>query len=167
MTSGFRLSLAMTSWKYSRGSAQSHCVMTTLRSASLRPRRRLLAGYSPAAIRSVQSANIFSARWRPSDVSCCPCCDAVVPGRHARAHAVNRRFELAELGGNLARRLVAELMARHAAVGLQLLQELALAAAVRGTLLLERELALLGQLEQRQPVVRRVVLAPPRADSAR
>ena len=60
-TVGFRLSLAISSWRYAFGSAQSHIVTTTLRS---RPCGRCGAavGNSPLAIRSVQSAYIERAR---------------------------------------------------------------------------------------------------------
>ena len=77
--------------------------------------------------------------------------DAARPRRHAR-------IELAERGRDFARGPVAELMARHAAIGLELFQKLALTPSRGRSLLLERELALVGQLEQRQPVVRWIVL---------
>jgi hypothetical protein len=54
-TAGFRLSLATASWKYRRSSAQSHCVMTKLRSIPC-GRGGASCGYSPPLIRSVQYA---------------------------------------------------------------------------------------------------------------
>ena len=65
-TVGFRLSVDTSSWRYAFGSAQSHWVMTTLRST---PRGRGGAGgTAPATIRSVQSANILSAARRTHPV---------------------------------------------------------------------------------------------------
>src|SRR2546427_7588200 len=61
---GFLLSVAISSCRYALGSAQSHSVMTTFRSTPCGLGG--VGGNSPAATRSVQSANIGNARSGPS-----------------------------------------------------------------------------------------------------
>ena len=139
--------------------------MTTLRSAPLRTRRRFrrvlalgdaigpvgehLQGALPAegAELAVHVRTVM-ARGNPSR-----------PGRHGGIEPPKARR-------NLARRLVAELMARHAAVGLQLLEELSLALSIRGSLLLQRKLGLVRQLHQREPVIGGIVFRRRRARPA-
>src|SRR6266436_2050717 len=81
---GLRRSVETSSWRYAFGSAQSHSVMTTLRS---RPCGRGGAGgSSPAAVRSVQSANSTIERvpsWVAPDSLFAPAC----PERLRRSQA--------------------------------------------------------------------------------
>ena len=62
LTVGWRLSVAISSWRYSFGLAQSHELMTDVALHALRARVGREAGSSPAAIRSVQSPNNSNAR---------------------------------------------------------------------------------------------------------
>ena len=84
-----------------------------------------------------------------------PRLDAPVPGRH-------HRIELAELRRHLARRLVAERVARRAPAGLHRAHPFGLAAHVGGDAIAigtgTGELVPAGDLDQRQPVAGRVVL---------
>src|SRR6266704_6133553 len=83
---------------YFVGSAQSHSVITTLRSipwglggASL--------GYSPAAMRSVQSANCFSARSRPKPDNRVDICGPSCPDFTRRSHAAMEEENVPRLFG--------------------------------------------------------------------
>ena len=94
---GFRRSVETSSCRYAFGSAQSHSVMTTLRSI---PRGRGGAGgTSPFAMRSVQSANIVRARG-PSPLMLPIMLPPAWPDCRRRSHASRDELNLPSEGGN-------------------------------------------------------------------
>ena len=136
--------------------------MTTLRSLPC-GRGGAAAGSSPAAIRSVQSAYIANARCRPTCVNRALIPRASLSGLNPPIPGGDGCRERAERCGDLARRLVAQLMAAGAAVGVDdIADPLALALDVRRNAVASGacagKIALRRQLKQRQPILRRVVL---------
>ena len=85
-TVGLRRSVDTRSCRYDFGSAQSHSVITTLRSTPC-GRRGAVAGTSPAAIRSVHSANNCKARVWPRLSIVASICAPAWPDWTRRSHA--------------------------------------------------------------------------------
>ncbi len=137
-------------------------VTTALRSTP-RGRAGASVGYSPAWMRSVQSAYIASARSRPTTASRASMVAPRLPGLHAAVPGREVRVEVAEGLGNLPRGLVAQGVAAGAAVGVDHRADpLALALDVGRDAVpvgpRARELVRRRDLEQGEPVLRRVVL---------
>ena len=127
---GLRLSVEISSCRYAFGSAQSHCVITTLRSMPC-GRGGACAGSSPCAMRW---SNRRTPRWRAAGpvesrppIIALPAC----PDCTRRSHAWAGESKLANIGGMRARVFVAELVAGFAAIGLDQVDPLALVLDVR------------------------------------
>ena len=88
---GCRLSVVISSWTYEVSPAHSHMVSTRLRSTP--SGRGGASGTSPAAMRSLQSANIARPRSRPNRFStpliCAPRCPKATRWSHASTEESN------------------------------------------------------------------------------